>query len=65
QFRVYKEQVAKRIVYGIKQMFGIDFSWHVVGYMGTVRLLARRIFEAKQALSPSPPAPESLGPETV
>ncbi|ORY45887.1 hypothetical protein BCR33DRAFT_696905 [Rhizoclosmatium globosum] len=55
QFRLYKENVAKRIVYGIKQMFGIDFSWHVVGYMGTVRLLARRIFEAKQALSPSPP----------
>ncbi|KAI9328866.1 phospholipid methyltransferase-domain-containing protein, partial [Obelidium mucronatum] len=42
-FRIYKENVAKRIVYGIKQMFGIEFSWHVVGYMGTVRLLARRV----------------------
>ncbi|KAJ3026313.1 UNVERIFIED_CONTAM: phosphatidylethanolamine N-methyltransferase [Siphonaria sp. JEL0065] len=63
QFRTYRENVAKRIVYGIKQMFGIEFSWHVVGYMGTVRLLARRIFEAKQALCPSPPPPD-LGPET-
>ncbi|KAJ3114146.1 phosphatidylethanolamine N-methyltransferase [Physocladia obscura] len=60
QFKVYKEQVAKRIVYGIKQMFGIEFSWHVVGFMGTVRLLARRIFEAKQALSPSPPVDSVL-----
>ncbi|KAJ3261077.1 phosphatidylethanolamine N-methyltransferase [Chytriomyces hyalinus] len=54
QFRKYKENVAKRIVYGIKRIFGIEFSWHVVGFAGTVKHLARRIFEAKQALSPSP-----------
>ncbi|KAI8832646.1 phospholipid methyltransferase-domain-containing protein, partial [Chytriomyces cf. hyalinus JEL632] len=43
QFRKYKENVAKRIVYGIKRIFGIEFSWHVVGFAGTVKHLARRV----------------------
>ncbi|KAJ3394870.1 phosphatidylethanolamine N-methyltransferase [Entophlyctis sp. JEL0112] len=55
QFNEYKEGVAKRIVYGVKEMFGIEFSWHVIGSMRTVKVLSRKILEAKQALSPSPP----------
>lgn len=38
-----KEVHAKRIVYGIKMMFGIDFAWEVVAIDGNVRRLARRV----------------------
>ncbi|KAJ3218413.1 phosphatidylethanolamine N-methyltransferase [Dinochytrium kinnereticum] len=51
-FSRYKERVAKRIVYGVRQIFGIDFSWKVVRILGTVRMLARKICEARVALSP-------------
>ncbi|CAB4392806.1 unnamed protein product [Rhizophagus irregularis] len=52
-----KEVHAKRIVYGIKMMFGIDFAWEVVAIDGNVRRLARRIYRACQALAilSSPP----------
>ncbi|CAG8621634.1 1548_t:CDS:2, partial [Scutellospora calospora] len=33
---------AKRIVYGIKMMFGVDFAWEVVSVDGNVGRLARR-----------------------
>ncbi|KAJ3110604.1 phosphatidylethanolamine N-methyltransferase [Phlyctochytrium bullatum] len=51
-FSRYKERVAKRVVYGIRQIFGIDFSYKVVRILGTVRMLARKICEARVALSP-------------
>ncbi|KAJ3099978.1 phosphatidylethanolamine N-methyltransferase [Phlyctochytrium planicorne] len=51
-FTKYKERVAKRIVYGVRQIFGIDFSWKVVRILGSVRMLARKICEARVALSP-------------
>lgn len=38
-----KEVHARRIVYGIKMMFGIDFAWEVVAVDGNVRRLARRV----------------------
>lgn len=46
-----KEVHAKRIVYGIKMMFGIDFAWEVVAVDGNVRRLARRIYKARRVLS--------------
>jgi phosphatidylethanolamine N-methyltransferase len=38
-----KEVHAKRIVYGTKMMFGVDFAWEVVAVDGNVRRLARRV----------------------
>jgi phosphatidylethanolamine N-methyltransferase len=38
-----KEVHAKRIVYGIKMMFGVDFAWEVVAVDGNVGRLARRV----------------------
>nr|CAG8454112.1 3673_t:CDS:10 [Entrophospora candida] len=47
-----KEVHAKRIVYGIKMSFGVDFAWEVVAIDGNVRRLARRIHKARLVLSP-------------
>ncbi|GAP82491.1 putative phosphatidylethanolamine N-methyltransferase [Rosellinia necatrix] len=43
---------AKRIVYAIRQMFGIEFAAAVVSADGNVRNLAWRICNAKQVLAP-------------
>ncbi|KAK7927999.1 Phosphatidylethanolamine [Apiospora marii] len=43
---------AKRVVYAIQQMFGIEFAPAVVPVDGTVRKLAWRICNAKKALAP-------------
>jgi len=43
---------AKRLVYAIRQMFGIDFAPAVVPADGNVRNLAWRICNAKQVLAP-------------
>ncbi|KAJ3555576.1 hypothetical protein NPX13_g10329 [Xylaria arbuscula] len=43
---------AKRIVYAIRQMFGIEFAPAVVPADGSVRNLAWRICNAKQVLAP-------------
>ncbi|KND02139.1 uncharacterized protein SPPG_02633 [Spizellomyces punctatus DAOM BR117] len=50
----YKEEVAKRITYVTKQTFGIEFSWKVIGLVGTVGGLAKRISSARVALHPPP-----------
>ncbi|KAJ3280103.1 phosphatidylethanolamine N-methyltransferase, partial [Borealophlyctis nickersoniae] len=54
-FAKYKEEISKRIVYNIQQIFGIEFSWKVVGIVRTAERFARRIQEARTALSPSFP----------
>ncbi|KAI0017532.1 phosphatidylethanolamine N-methyltransferase [Xylariomycetidae sp. FL0641] len=43
---------AKRIVYAVRQMFGIEFAPAVVPADGNVKNLAWRIIHAKQALAP-------------
>ncbi|TPX54600.1 phosphatidylethanolamine N-methyltransferase [Powellomyces hirtus] len=48
----YKEVVARRIVYTIKQTFGVEFSWKVVGLDGTTGQLAKRVCSARHALQP-------------
>ncbi|CAH1763642.1 9099_t:CDS:10 [Entrophospora sp. SA101] len=47
-----KEIHAKRIVYGIKMIFGIDFAWEIVAIDGNVGRLARRIHKAHLVISP-------------
>ncbi|KAG9305632.1 hypothetical protein G9A89_001693 [Geosiphon pyriformis] len=47
-----KDIHAKRIVYGIKMMFGVDFAWEVVAAEGNVGRLAGRVFKARRALAP-------------
>ena len=43
---------AKRVVYAVQQMFGIEFAPEVVQADGTVRNLAWRICNAKKVLAP-------------
>lgn len=43
---------AKRVVYAVSRMFGIDFAPEVVQADGTVRNLAWRICNAKKVLAP-------------
>ncbi|KAI3341839.1 phospholipid methyltransferase-domain-containing protein [Ustulina deusta] len=43
---------AKRIVYAIRQMFGIEFAPAVVPADGSIKNLAWRIYNAKQVLAP-------------
>ncbi|CAK7221003.1 phosphatidylethanolamine N-methyltransferase [Sporothrix curviconia] len=43
---------ARRVVYAIRNMFGIEFAPAVVPADGTVRKLAYRIYSAKQVLAP-------------
>lgn len=47
----YRNEVARRVVYGIMCIFGIEFSWKAVSLLGTVRSLSKKIVEAQQALS--------------
>jgi hypothetical protein len=42
-FAKYKEDVAGRIVYGIRQIFDVEFSWKAVNVLRTVRVLANRV----------------------
>ncbi|CAG8525641.1 12538_t:CDS:2 [Ambispora leptoticha] len=51
-YLLMKEEHAKRIVYGIKMIFGVDFAWEVVATDGNVGRLARRIYNALRALAP-------------
>ncbi|KAM0412009.1 hypothetical protein ACHAPT_013666 [Fusarium lateritium] len=43
---------AKRIVYAIREMFGIEFAPPVVAADGSVRKLAWRVCNAKEVLAP-------------
>lgn len=43
---------AKRVVYAVSRMFGIDFAPEVVQADGTVRNMAWRICNAKKVLAP-------------
>lgn len=43
---------ARRVVYAVSMMFGIDFAPEVVGADGTVRNLAWRVWNAKRVLAP-------------
>ncbi|KAF3130045.1 phosphatidylethanolamine N-methyltransferase [Orbilia oligospora] len=62
---VAEMKYAKRIVYAVKEMFGLDLAPEVVRADGTVRKLAWRIVNAKRVLAPfslsrsSPSAPSS------
>ncbi|KAF3902988.1 hypothetical protein ABW20_dc0106291 [Dactylellina cionopaga] len=62
---VAEMKYAKRIVYAVKEMFGLDLAPEVVKADGTVRKLAWRIVNAKRVLAPfalsrsSPSAPSS------
>ena len=47
-----KETISKRIVYGLREMFGVEFAWQVVETDGCIRRLVWRIGEAKRALRP-------------
>jgi len=49
---ISEEKYAKRIVYGIKEMFGVDLAWEVVEVDGNVRKLAWRICNARRMLAP-------------
>ncbi|CAG8455816.1 2660_t:CDS:10 [Acaulospora morrowiae] len=53
-YKLTKEIQAKRIVYGIKMIFDVDFAWEVVAVDGNIERLARRIFKARYALLPFP-----------
>ncbi|KAJ3092628.1 phosphatidylethanolamine N-methyltransferase [Quaeritorhiza haematococci] len=55
----YQEEVSSRIVYTVKQTFGVEFSWKVVGLVVSVRKFARRIYEARVALAPIVPSSAS------
>ena len=52
QFRMMdlEEVIAKRIVYGIKQMYGIEFAWEIVAADGNCTALASRTASAKSVL---------------
>ncbi|KAI8817550.1 phospholipid methyltransferase-domain-containing protein [Fimicolochytrium jonesii] len=52
----YKETVARRIAYAIKQTFGVEFSWKVVPMVGTTGRLAQRVCSAHIALHPTDPS---------
>ncbi len=47
-----REEFAKRIVYGIRTIFGVDFAWEVVKVDGNVNRLAWRIGSVKSVLAP-------------
>ncbi|KAF3938037.1 hypothetical protein ABW19_dt0200736 [Dactylella cylindrospora] len=49
---VAEMKYAKRIVYAVKEMFGLDLAPEVVKADGTVRKLAWRIVNAKRVLAP-------------
>ncbi|KAK3318582.1 phosphatidylethanolamine N-methyltransferase [Apodospora peruviana] len=55
---------ARRVVYAIRQMFGIEFAPAVVPADGTVQKLAWRICNAKQVLAPYSMSHSSNGPST-
>ncbi|CAG8448710.1 11682_t:CDS:2 [Acaulospora colombiana] len=42
-YKLMKEAHAKRIVYGIKMIFDVDFAWEVVAIDGNIGRLARRV----------------------
>ncbi|KAL2286177.1 hypothetical protein FJTKL_07011 [Diaporthe vaccinii] len=55
---------AKRVVYAIRNMFGIEFAPAVVPADGNVRRLAWRVCNAKQVLAPYSMSSHSNGPST-
>ncbi|RUP49410.1 phospholipid methyltransferase-domain-containing protein [Jimgerdemannia flammicorona] len=52
EFVMLSEPHARRIVYGVKLVFGIDFAWEVVEVDMSVDKLALRIHDARRALVP-------------
>jgi phosphatidylethanolamine N-methyltransferase len=50
EFGGFGEKYAKRIVYAVKELFGVDFASEVVQADGNVRRLAWRICNAKRVL---------------
>ncbi|KAJ1971644.1 phosphatidylethanolamine N-methyltransferase [Dimargaris verticillata] len=57
------ELQARRVVYGIKLLFGIEFAWNVVHLDLNARRLAQRIAAAHKALAPfSSPKPDGQDP---
>eukprot|EP00842_Homolaphlyctis_polyrhiza_P005785 jgi/Hompol1/6207/HPOL_004884-RA len=50
----YQKDVCRRIVYVIKHLYGIDFSWRVVEMSRTLMNLAERIHEAQVVLLAPP-----------
>ena len=55
---------ARRVVYAVSRMFGIDFAPEVVQADGTVRKMAWRICNAKMVLAPYSMKNSSKGPST-
>jgi phosphatidylethanolamine N-methyltransferase len=55
---------ARRVVYAVSRMFGIDFAPEVVQADGTVRNLAWRIVNAKKVLAPYSMQKSTRGPST-
>ncbi|KAK0627687.1 phospholipid methyltransferase-domain-containing protein [Immersiella caudata] len=55
---------ARRVVYAIRHMFGIEFAPGVVPADGNVRKLAWRICNAKQVLAPYSMSRQAKGPTT-
>ncbi|ORY07709.1 hypothetical protein K493DRAFT_201788 [Basidiobolus meristosporus CBS 931.73] len=49
-----KEADAKKIVYAINLMFGVEFTWQVVEMDANVNNLANRIYHARKVLVPTP-----------
>jgi phosphatidylethanolamine N-methyltransferase len=43
---------AKRVVYAIRMIYGVDFAWEVVGSDRCVASLSKRVNQALRALSP-------------
>ena len=58
-----KGKYAKRVVYAVKQMFGIEFAPEVVQADGNVRNLAWRICNAKKVLAPYSMSKGSSSPQ--
>ncbi|KAK9767125.1 phosphatidylethanolamine N-methyltransferase [Basidiobolus ranarum] len=62
EFDGLKESDARKIVYAIKLMYGVEFSWKVVEMDGNVSHLANRIYHARKVLVPAPSFKESQEP---
>lgn len=46
------EESAKRVVYAIRMIYGVDFAWEVVSSDQCVAALCKRVSQALRALSP-------------
>lgn len=45
------EELCRRIVYLIKQSFGVDFSWKILRSVRTIEKLSKKIQEARVSLA--------------